>query len=176
MTDDRKHDSCAHVDGPTGGCEDGTERRTFLKEGLMALAALTALGATASHLHALTRSYATGRADGTMVRYPIPASDGVTIDSEHKVMLARYAGTIYAFGLECPHRGANVTWQAGQSRFYCPKHKSTFQPGGDFIAGKAERALDRYAIIREEDEIIVDTATLIRASAGATHAAARVTP
>ena len=175
MTDGSMHDSCDHAEETTGGCEDGTGRRTFLKEGLMAFAALTALGATASNLHALTRDYATGRAEGATVRYPIPAADGVTIDSDNKVIVARYQGSIYAFGLECPHRGTNVTWQAGRNRFYCPKHKSTFQPGGNFIDGKAERGLDRYAITREGDEIVVDTATLIREPAGAAHAAAKVT-
>lgn len=174
MTDEMQQDSCDHTDDANVGCEDGTGRRTFLKEGLMALAALTALGATASNLHALTRDYATGRADGATVRYPVPAADGVTIDSDNKVIIARFEGSIYAFGLECPHRGANVTWRAGQNRFYCPKHKSTFQPGGTFIEGKAERGLDRYAITREGNEVVVDTATLIREPAGAAHASAKV--
>jgi len=174
MTDGPMHDSCDHDSESTEGCEDGTGRRTFLKEGLMAIAALTALGATASNLHALTRDYATGRADGATVRYPVPAADGVTIDSENKVIVARYQGSIYAFGLECPHRGTNLTWQAGQNRFYCPKHKSTFQPGGAFIAGKAERALDRHAITRAGNEIVVDTAVLIREPDAAAHAAAKV--
>jgi nitrite reductase/ring-hydroxylating ferredoxin subunit len=172
--DEMHQDACDHSADSTPGCEDGTGRRTFLKEGLMALAALTALGATASNLHALTREYATGHADGATVRYPVPAADGVTIDSENKVMIARFAGSIYAFGLECPHRGADVTWQARQNRFYCPKHKSTFQPGGTFIEGKAERGLDRYAITREGDEIVVDTAVLIREPDAAAHAAAKV--
>lgn len=175
MTDEMRQDSCEHTDAAGAGCEDGTGRRTFLKEGLMALAALTALGATASNLHALTRDYATGRADGATVRYPVPAADGVTIDSDNKVIVARFQGSIYAFGLECPHRGTNVTWQAGQNRFYCPKHKSTFQPGGAFIEGKAERGLDRYAITREGNEIVVDTAVLIREPDAAAHAAAKVT-
>ncbi len=174
MTDELRQDSCDHTNDPTSACEDGSGRRTFLKEGLMALAALTALGATASNLHALTRDYATGRADGATVRYPVPTADGVTIDSDNKVIIARYQGSIYAFGLECPHRGTNVTWQAGQNRFYCPKHKSTFQPGGAFIAGKAERALDRHAITREGNEIVVDTAVLIREPNAAAHAAAKV--
>lgn len=174
MTDELRQDACDHTTDSTSGCEDGTGRRTFLKEGLMALAALTALGATASNLHALTRTYAVGRADGATVRYPVPAADGVTIDSENKVIIARYQGFIYAFGLECPHRGTNVQWQERQNRFYCPKHKSTFQPGGNFIEGKAERGLDRYAIRREGGEVVVDTGVLIREPDAAAHAAAKV--
>lgn len=177
LTDASTHHSCDHTDPSSGaaeGCEDGSGRRAFLKEGLMALAALTALGATPSNLHALTRDYVTGRADGATVRYPVPAADGVTIDTDNKVIIARYQGSIYAFGLECPHRGTNVTWQERQNRFYCPKHKSTFQPGGTFIEGKAERGLDRYAITREGNEIVVDTAVLIREPNAAAHAAAKV--
>ena len=174
MMDELHQDSCDTAADSTSGCEDDTGRRTFLKEGLMALAALTALGATASNLHALTRDYATGRVEGATVRYPVPAADGVTIDSENKVIVARFEGSIYAFGLECPHRGTNVTWQARQNRFYCPKHKSTFQPSGTFIEGKAERGLDRHAITREGDEIVVDTAVLIREPDAAAHAAAKV--
>jgi hypothetical protein len=37
------------------------------------------------------------------VTYPIPASDGATIDKDNDVILARYQGKVYAFGLACPH-------------------------------------------------------------------------
>lgn len=170
-----RHDAPEHFcDHDADGCDDGNGRRAFLKEGLMALAALTALGATASRLEALTRTYYTGARDGAEVRYPVPAADGATIDSTNKVIVARYQGSIYAFSLECPHRGSSVQWQANRNRFYCPKHKSTFQPEGSFIEGKAERGMDRYAIRREGAEIVVDTATMIRQANTAAWTAARV--
>ena len=178
MTDGSMHDSCdhtaEHATGEAAGCEDGAGRRAFLKEGLMALSALTALGATSSSLHALTRTYATGRSVGGTLRYPVPATDGTTIDAANKVIIARFAGSIYAFGLECPHRGTMVTWQATQNRFYCPKHKSTFQPTGNFIQGKAERGMDRYPITREGAELVVVTDALIRQTDEGAWTAAKV--
>ncbi|MEX2181555.1 MAG: Rieske (2Fe-2S) protein [Gemmatimonadaceae bacterium] len=143
-------------------CEDGTGRRAFLRDGLMALAALTALGATAARLNALTRVYATGSASGDTVRYPIPAADGATIDTANKIILVRYAGAVHAFSLECPHKKTPLEWQPGQSRFYCPKHKSTFRPEGTLIQGKATRNLDRFAVRIEDGDVLVDTATRIR--------------
>lgn len=143
-------------------CDDLSGRRAFLKEGLMALAALTAIGATATRLDALARVYATGLATGDTVRYPIPTADGATIDATNKVILVRYAGAVHAFSLLCPHKRNAVEWQPTASRFYCPKHKSTFRPEGTRIQGKAERNLDRHPVRIEGTEVVVDTAVKIR--------------
>jgi Rieske Fe-S protein len=81
-----------------------------------------------------------------------------------------------AFVLECPHRGENVTWQANNNRFFCPKHRSTFQPNGTLIGGRAERGMDRYALRRDGDELVVDSAVKLRSdNAAADWAAAQVT-
>jgi nitrite reductase/ring-hydroxylating ferredoxin subunit len=153
------------------------DRRSFLKNGLMAVAALTALGAHADKLHAMTLSYATAIRDGAILRYPIPAADGATVDAANKVIIVRFQNGLHAFALECPHRGTDVEWQADRGRFYCPKHKSTFQPEGTFIAGKAERNMDRYPVRIEGAELVVDTAAFIRSDRDATAwAAAKVSP
>jgi Rieske Fe-S protein len=149
------HDEC------TTGC-GAHDRRRFVKDGLMAVAALAALGASADKLHAMTLGFATAARDGALLRYPIPAADGATIDAESKVVVVRFQNALHAFALECPHRGTDVEWQADRGRFYCPKHKSTFQPEGTFIAGKAERNMDRYPVRIEGAELIVDTAAFIR--------------
>ncbi len=156
-------------------CGSPSDRRGFLRDGLMAVAALAALGVTADRLEALTRSYATGSADGDELRYPIPSTDGATIDSANDVIVARYEGAVHAFVLECPHRGTDVEWQGDRGRFYCPKHKSTFRPEGSLIAGKAERGLDRYPVRRDGDEVVVDTSQKIRSTNAEAWAAARFT-
>jgi Rieske Fe-S protein len=138
------------------------DRRSFLKDGLMAVAALAALGANADKLHAMTLTYATAIRDGAILKYPIPAADGATIDAANKVIVVRFQNSLHAFAAECPHRGTDVEWQADRGRFYCPKHKSTFQPEGTFIAGKAERNMDRYPVRLENGELVVDTAAFIR--------------
>ncbi len=138
-----------------------TDRRGFLRDGLMAVAALTAIAGDAAPLHALTRRYATGLVAGPAISYDIPAADGATIDKPNRVILVRYQGTVHAFSLECPHKGTMVEWQGDKARFYCPKHKSTFQPEGSRIQGKAPRGLDRYAVRIEGGKVVVDTGKLI---------------
>ena len=170
MPDQPSYEPC-----PTD-CTDVGGRRAFLKEGLMALAALTAIGATASRLDALTRVHATGLASGDTVRYPLPTEDGATIDGANKIILVRFSGAVHAFSLECPHRQSEVEWQGAQARFFCPKHKSTFRPEGTLIQGKAERNLDRFAVRIDGREVVVDTSTRIRSDRNAdAWAAAAVT-
>lgn len=156
-------------------CGASSDRRRFLRDGLMAVAALTALGVTADRLEALTRTYAVGVQSGDELRFPIPAADGATIDTANQVIIARYQGAVHAFVLECPHRGTDVQWQGDRGRFYCPKHKSTFRPEGSFIAGKAERGLDRYPVRRDGDVVVVDTSQKIRSTNAEAWAAARLT-
>lgn len=149
-------------------CDETNGRRAFLRDGLMAVAALTLVAGGAAPLHALARGYATGTAaSGDLLSYPLPAADGATIDARNRVILVRYQGSVHAFSLECPHRGTMVQWQPDRSRFYCPKHKSTFQPEGTLIKGKAERNLDRYAVRVEGGNVVVDRAVLIKSSANA---------
>ena len=149
-------------------CEATTGRRAFLRDGLMAVAALTAVAGAAAPLHALAREYATGRAGAVAtLTYGIPAADGATIDRANRLILVRYQGMVHAFSLECPHRGTMVEWQPAEGRFYCPKHKSTFKPEGTRIQGKSPRSLDRYGVRLEAGKVVVDTSTAIDASASA---------
>lgn len=133
-------------------CDDCRDRRAFLRE----IAIITAAAA-------LSVDFATGQsAGGEDVTYPIPAQDGVTIDKDHEVMLARYQQTVYAFGLSCPHQKTPLRWQETEHRFQCPKHKSTFEPNGTFISGRATRDLDRHAIRRDAGNVVVDLGKLYR--------------
>jgi nitrite reductase/ring-hydroxylating ferredoxin subunit len=133
-------------------CDDCRDRRAFLRE----IALITAAAA-------LSVDFVTGQsAGGEDVTYPIPAQDGVTIDKDHEVMLARYQQTVYAFGLSCPHQKTPLRWQEAEHRFQCPKHKSTFEPNGTFISGRATRDLDRYAIRRDAGNVVVDLGKLYR--------------
>ncbi len=151
------------------------DRRDFVRHGLLAVGALMALGATPDRLAAMERHFATGLLDGDDLRYPLPTADGATIDRANGVIIARVNGAAMAFVLECPHRGENIRWQANNNRFFCPKHESTFQPDGTYIQGKAERGLDRYAIRREGNELVVTTTQKIRSTNAEAWGAARVT-
>lgn len=171
---DRHEPTIDPCDEHEQGCDDGNGRRAFLKEGLMALAALTALGASTERLEALSRVYATGTVDGELLRYPVPTADGATIDKANKVIVARFEGAVHAFALECPHRGESVEWQGDRNRFFCPKHKSTFQPQGELIQGKATRGLDRHPITRDGEDVVVDSSVTIRSTDADAWGAAKV--
>jgi nitrite reductase/ring-hydroxylating ferredoxin subunit len=138
---------------PCAVCGVVASRRDFLREAMSLAACAAALPVT------LTAAL---RVLGGQAVYPIPQQDGATIDREHEVIVVRYQGRVYAFGLSCPHQRTALRWQEAERRFQCPKHKSTFQPDGAFIAGRATRAMDRYALRREGDNVVVDLTTLFQ--------------
>lgn len=171
-SDERPNETC---ESAAADCAANADRRGFIRAGLMAVGALATLGVTPDQLAALEARFATGFRDGAELRFPVPGADGATIDEANDVIIARVAGVAMAFVLECPHRGTNVTWQATRNRFFCPKHRSTFQPDGARIAGRADRGLDRYAIRREGDELVVNTSSKLRSTNAAAWAAAQIT-
>ena len=95
-------------------------------------------------------------------RYAIPTTDGVTIDKENSIIIARVAGRVYAFSLSCPHQNTALRWNADDHEFQCPKHKSHYRPDGAFIEGRATRDMDRMPIRREGAVIVVDVDQLIQ--------------
>jgi cytochrome b6-f complex iron-sulfur subunit len=141
--------------GRCAGGPGGLERREFLREIAAAVVGGVAAVLPVSFASALS-------ALGEQVTYAIPGEDGVTIDKDREVILARYQQSVYAFALSCPHQKTPLRWQEADHRFQCPKHKSKFQPDGVFIDGRATRNMDRYAIRREGENVVVDLGTLFR--------------
>jgi nitrite reductase/ring-hydroxylating ferredoxin subunit len=127
-------------------------RREFLECGCLALA----LGLPSGDFFALPMVGAAGRASGRERIYPIPTSDCVSVDREAQVILVRYEGRMSAFALSCPHQMAAIRWVEKDGRFRCTKHDSRFGPEGTRLSGVAPRNLDRYAIRREADTVVVD--------------------
>jgi len=151
--------SCAS--SATGG--GVASRRDFLAEAVSAVACAAALVAAPGTAFSFPVRFTTAlRVYGGEAVYPIPKEDGATIDREREVILVRTENQVYAFGLSCPHQRTALRWQEAERRFQCPKHKSTFQLDGAFLAGRATRSLDRYALRREADTVVVDLSTLLR--------------
>lgn len=95
--------------------------------------------------------------------YPIPPSDGVSIDKASEVILVRHAGHVFAFALSCPHQNTALRWVNDDGgRFECPKHHSKYQADGVFMSGRATRSMDRLPIRREGDQVLVDVDHMIR--------------
>src|SRR5687767_6625786 len=143
------------TDAPEGSCSscpvaDAIERRDFFREAAArALAALGALALLPANGGAMSLAFISGSGSRVAKAYPIPAVDGVSIDKQESVIIARFNDRAYAFSLACPHQNTALRWEERNKRFQCPKHKSRYQPDGVFIEGRATRGLDRFAISRE---------------------------
>jgi nitrite reductase/ring-hydroxylating ferredoxin subunit len=139
-------------------------RREFLRETASLFGCAAALGPLLGILPPdfPVRFAAALRMAGGDAAYPIPPQDGATIDREHEAILVRFQERVYVFALFCPHQRTPLRWQEDQRRFQCPKHKSTFQPDGAFVSGRATRAMDRYPIRREGDTVVADLSTVLK--------------
>jgi Rieske Fe-S protein len=94
--------------------------------------------------------------DGNERRYPIPAADSVNVDRKTQVIVVRYQNHVYVFSLVCPHQNAAVKWLARDNKFQCTKHDSEYSPAGIYKTGHATRNLDRFAVRREENSVVID--------------------
>lgn len=140
------------------------DRRAFLRDlSLTVAGAVASLGALPATARAAGIRFieATGVA-GVEHRYPIPATDGVSIDRAEGVMLARFNGALYALSLACPHQNTALRWEDATHEFKCPKHHSEFRPDGTLIGGRATRSLDRFAVRRDGPDVMVDVDKLYR--------------
>ncbi len=140
------------------GCAPMRARRDFLRTlAGSAAGALLALGAAPAVARALEVHFSgAGVRGGEVVSYPVPAGDGATIDTANEIIMVRWENYAYAFALSCPHQSTGLKWNTDDHRFQCPKHKSLYQPDGTFIEGRATRGMDRFAIRRDGDKIVVD--------------------
>jgi nitrite reductase/ring-hydroxylating ferredoxin subunit len=141
-------------------CEDcsRTSRRSFLGQvSGVAFAAALASELGIPDAAALSVGETSGAQTHPDVRtYPLPAADGATIDRDAQVILVRYQNRVFAFALACPHENTALRWRQQDGRFQCPRHQSKYQPDGTFISGRATRNMDRFAVRREGESIVVD--------------------
>jgi Rieske Fe-S protein len=147
-------------------CDGGTEnsRRDFLSNASCAIiAALVVSGVSAAD--ALTFSMteiAADTAKGTECTYPLPSTDGVSIDRDNDVILVRSENRVYAFSLACPHENTALNWRPPDNRFQCPRHQARYRPDGTWMSGRSTRNMDRFALRLEGQKVIVDTSKLCR--------------
>jgi Rieske Fe-S protein len=142
---------------------EAVARRDFLRDAVArTLVAVGALGLLPSASTALTTTFARGVGSRTDKAYPLPATDGVVIDKDESVIIARFSNRAYAFSLACPHQNTAIRWEAADNRFQCPKHKSRYRPDGVFIEGRATRGLDRFAVRLQGEQLLVNLDALYR--------------
>lgn len=134
-------------------------RREFLRDlvaGAVVAAGAIGLGPRSAAAVALPISVGAGTGAHDDKTYPVPTADGVVIDKNESVIIARFEGRVFAFSLACPHQNTALRWEAGVKRFQCPKHKSRYKPDGAFIDGRATRGMDRFAVKRDGDRLMVN--------------------
>lgn len=150
------------------------DRREFLQSIGCFAGALALLGIPPDALASVT--LAEGRQSGNDRVYPLPLSDGVTVDRDAQVILVRAGGHVYAFALSCPHQNAAVKWVPANNRFECTKHDSHYQPDGVHTTGRATRNMDRFPIRREGNMVHVDISQVFRSDKDAAGWAAATIP
>jgi Rieske Fe-S protein len=101
-------------------------------------------------------------AGGNQLSVPLPAADGVAIDRDNQVIVVRFQKRAYVFNLACPHENTALRWRPRELRFHCTRHDSKYQPDGTFIEGRATRHMDRFALRRDADALLVDLTRLFR--------------
>jgi len=144
-----------------------TTRRTFLQRfwivlGGVALLEYVAIAFDFLRPHRLLR----GEAPGVVMAGPTArfAAGTVTAFPAGRFYLARLEdGGFIAISRVCTHLGCTVPWDAGERRFKCPCHASSFDIEGAVLSPPAPRALDRYAVRIENDVVKVDTSRPLRA-------------
>lgn len=136
---------------------EAVQRREFLRDLVShAVVAAGVIGLGSRSASALPVSFTNGTGSRTDTAYALPSADGVVVDKKESVIIARFENRAYAFSLACPHQNTALRWEAGAKRFQCPKHKSRYQPDGVFIDGRATRGLDRFAVKRDADKLMVN--------------------
>lgn len=154
---DDRHRACSACDGEVSR----STRRTFLREGALAVALIAGGRLPLSAAAAVREADAAVRIGGRLL-YDVPSADGATVDREHQVIVVRWEGRLYAFWLSCPHQRTALRWDQGDARFQCPKHRSKYAPDGLYLEGRATRSMDRYAVALVQGRLEVDTAVLHR--------------
>jgi nitrite reductase/ring-hydroxylating ferredoxin subunit len=156
-----------HDSDCTAACPLDPERREFLRSVGAAVASLGLLGllprdAGAASLRAIAALAAAPHDRRDERRYPMPTADGVSIDKDNGVIVARAGTKVFAFSLACPHQNTALRWNADDRQFQCPKHKSRYRADGEFIEGRATRSMDRLAVRRDGPTLVVDIDSLIQ--------------
>jgi Rieske Fe-S protein len=134
-------------------------RREFLRDaGAIAASILVALGASPARAAAAPLGAITARGRRDEKSYPVPVKDGSQIDKDNGVIVTRWQGKVYAFSLACPHQNTAIRWYDKDGNFECPKHHSRFEPDGLYVkdSGRATRGLDRFAIRKDGNNVMVN--------------------
>jgi len=148
------------------GDQDATTRRSFLGRiwlWLGGLAILEGAWITAAILRPRKERPDADREEivvaGPVDRFEVGS---VTAFPTGKFYLTRVEdGGFLALSRRCTHLGCTVPWVAGEGRFICPCHASSFDLHGEVLSPPAPRALDLHPVRIENGVVKVDTGTTV---------------
>lgn len=86
---------------------------------------------------------------------------GVQLVPAARAYLTKHEGEIVALWSRCPHLGCRVPWCESAGEFECPCHGTTFNRLGEHRDGPAPRGMDRFEVIIEEGDLIIDTGIIV---------------
>ncbi len=78
-----------------------------------------------------------------------------------RAYLTRNGDEVIALWSRCTHLGCRVPWCESAGEFECPCHGTTFNRVGEHRNGPAPRGLDRFEVMVEGDQVVIDTGVII---------------
>lgn len=151
-------------DDAAGNGQDLSRRQFFLRLGNTAVAVTIVGGGTVGlkYLWPNVVLEPPARFLAASLEDLVPGS--VLFDAKRRVFLFRAkAGYLYAISAICTHLGCTTTWKPDgipghpEGVIACPCHGSIYSDKGDVLHGPAPRALDRFELSLEDDEVYVNT-------------------
>lgn len=95
-----------------------------------------------------------------VVRYPAASLAAAREVYDPETLRGLERGVMALFQ-KCTHLGCRVPECTSSGRFECPCHGGVFNQVGEHVAGPAPRGLDRFALVIENDQVAVDTGTVL---------------
>ncbi len=145
-------------------------RRKFLNKlwvflGVIALAEL--IWVVLSYLKPVRNQETTGEFGGRIMAGPVGSFFPNSVNAfprGHFYLACLKDGGFLAIHRKCTHLGCTVPWVEKEHQFVCPCHSSAFDIQGGVIRSPANRALDIFPVVIENNVVFVDTGQTIKRS------------
>jgi cytochrome b6-f complex iron-sulfur subunit len=89
---------------------------------------------------------------------------GITLENQLAIeVFARDPDGSYWLALyqRCVHLGTTVAFRDDCLRFKCPSHGAVYHCDGEYLTGPAPRSMDRFPLLFEDENVLVDTSKII---------------
>lgn len=95
-----------------------------------------------------------------VIKVPPEFVGTLSTSSDYTIAQATETGYLALFQ-KCPHLGCRVPECKTSGLFECPCHGSKFTRFGEYVSGPSPRGLDRFASWIDQDELVIDTSTIV---------------